>query len=69
MEIVAEVTANVWKVLVIEGAEVAPGETVAILEAMKMEIPVVVEVSGVVLQVHVVEGGQVEEDQVIVTLG
>jgi Acetyl/propionyl-CoA carboxylase, alpha subunit len=36
----APITANVWKVLVSEGAEVSEGDTLVILESMKMEIPV-----------------------------
>ena len=39
-EIRAEMVANVWKVVMAEGDEVADGDTLVILESMKMEIPV-----------------------------
>ena len=40
-EVRAEMVANVWKVLVAEGDTVADGDTLVILESMKMEIPVI----------------------------
>lgn len=57
--------ANVWKVLVSPGASVAEGETLVILESMKMEIPVVAPQAGTVTAVNVVEGGVVQEGDVI----
>mgnify|MGYP003353981659 CR=1 FL=1 len=47
-EIRAEITANVWKIVVEEGQAVAAGDEIAILESMKMEIPVVTETAGTV---------------------
>jgi acetyl/propionyl-CoA carboxylase alpha subunit len=38
-EIRAEMVANVWKVVKAAGDEVAEGDTLVILESMKMEIP------------------------------
>jgi acetyl-CoA carboxylase biotin carboxyl carrier protein len=61
----AEMVANVWKVLVAAGATVAEGDTLVILESMKMEIPVVAPQSGTVTAVNVVEGGVVQEGDVI----
>jgi len=61
----AEMVANVWKVLVAPGAEVAEGDTIVILESMKMEIPVVAPQGGTVTAVNVVEGGVVQEGDVI----
>ena len=61
----AEMVANVWKVLVETGAEVAEGDTLVILESMKMEIPVVAPQGGTVTAVNVVEGGVVQEGDVI----
>jgi acetyl-CoA carboxylase biotin carboxyl carrier protein len=61
----AEMVANVWKVLVQPGAEVAEGDTLVILESMKMEIPVVAPQGGTVTAVNVVEGGVVQEGDVI----
>jgi acetyl-CoA carboxylase biotin carboxyl carrier protein len=61
----AEMVANVWKVLVQPGASVDEGDTLVILESMKMEIPVVAPQSGTVSEVYVVEGGVVQEGDVI----
>ena len=60
-EVTAEVGGNVWKVLVAAGQKVAEGDTLVILECMKMEVPVLAPVSGVVSEVKVVEGGTVDE--------
>jgi biotin carboxyl carrier protein len=64
-EIHAEMVSSVWKVLVEAGAQVAAGDTVVILESMKMEIPVLTECSGVVREVHVVEGEVLQEGDLI----
>lgn len=64
-EIAAEMTANVWKILVKEGDQVADGDEIAILESMKMEIPVLSEVDGVVIQIAVKESDSVDEGDVI----
>jgi acetyl-CoA carboxylase biotin carboxyl carrier protein len=61
----AEMVANVWKVLVQPGAAVNEGDTLVILESMKMEIPVVAPQGGTVTAVNVVEGGVVQEGDVI----
>jgi biotin carboxyl carrier protein len=57
--------ANVWKVLVAEGDHVEDGDTLVILESMKMEIPVLAEDPGVVTKLHVAEGDVVQEDELI----
>jgi acetyl-CoA carboxylase biotin carboxyl carrier protein len=67
-EVVAEMVANVWKVVVGPGQEVAPGDPVVILESMKMEIPVETPVGGVVSEVRVREGGVVQEGDVIAVI-
>jgi biotin carboxyl carrier protein len=64
-EVQAEMVANVWKVVVAEGDEVEPGDTVVILESMKMEIPVNVESMGTVRQITVHEGDVVQEGDVL----
>ena len=64
-EIRAEMVANVWKVLVSEGDTVADGDTLVILESMKMEIPVLAEGGGTVSALHVGEGDVVQEGDVI----
>ena len=65
MEIRAEMVANVWKVVVAEGDSVADGDTLVILESMKMEIPVLAEGDGTVSSLSVAEGDVVQEGDVI----
>ena len=67
-EIRAEMVANVWKVVVTEGDTVSDGDTVVILESMKMEIPVVSESDGTVAKMAVAEGDVVQEGDLIAVL-
>ena len=64
-EIRAEMVANVWKVVAAAGDSVDDGDTLVILESMKMEIPVVAESSGVVAEIAVNEGDVVQEGDLI----
>jgi acetyl-CoA carboxylase biotin carboxyl carrier protein len=68
-EVRAEMVANVWKVVVSQGDAVADGDTLVILESMKMEIPVVSESSGTVTELRVNEGDVVQEGDVIAVIG
>ena len=68
-EICAEMVANVWKVVVAAGDDVASGDTLVILESMKMEIPVITEVDGTVQELRVAEGDVVQEGDVIAVVG
>ena len=68
-EVRAEMVANVWKVVAAEGDNVDDGDTLVILESMKMEIPVLAEGSGVVTKMHVAEGDVVQEGDPIATIG
>jgi len=63
-EIRAEMVANVWKVVVNSGDTVEDGDTLVILESMKMEIPVVAESEGSVT-IKVNEGDVVQEGDLI----
>jgi acetyl-CoA carboxylase biotin carboxyl carrier protein len=63
-EIRAEMVANVWKVVVSDGDTVEDGDTLVILESMKMEIPVVAESEGAVT-IKVNEGDVVQEGDLI----
>ena len=67
-EIVAEMVANVMSVAVAPGDAVAFGDTVVLLESMKMEIPVIVEDPGTVRAVKVGPGDVVQEGDVLVEL-
>ena len=64
-EVRAEMVANVWKVVVNQGDAVDEGDTLVILESMKMEIPVVTESAGTVSQLKVGEGDVVQEGDLI----
>jgi len=67
-EIRAEMVANVWKVVATPGAEVEEGDTLVILESMKMEIPVLAESDGTVAQIAVNEGDVVQEGDLIAVI-
>jgi acetyl-CoA carboxylase biotin carboxyl carrier protein len=68
-EVRAEMVANVWKVVVSAGDEIAGGDTIVILESMKMEIPVLAETAGRVQELKVHEGDVVQEGDVIAVIG
>jgi acetyl-CoA carboxylase biotin carboxyl carrier protein len=68
VEVLAEMVANVWKVLVAPGRSVAIGHPLVILESMKMEIPVESPLAGTVTDVRVQEGGVVQEGDVIAVI-
>ncbi|GIF49125.1 acetyl-CoA carboxylase biotin carboxyl carrier protein subunit [Asanoa ferruginea] len=67
-EIRAEMVANVWKVVATKGDTVAEGDTLVILESMKMEIPVITESDGVIAQLAVNEGDVVQEGDLIAVI-
>ena len=67
-EIRADMVANVWKVMVAPGDTVEDGDTVVILESMKMEIPLTAEAAGRVLSVAVAEGDVVGEGDLVAVL-
>ena len=64
----AHITGTVWKVEVAVGDRVDEGDEVAILESMKMEMPVEAESVGTVEAVLVAEGESVVEGQPLVRL-
>ena len=64
-EVQAELTGTVWKITVSVGQEVNEGDTVVILESMKMEIPVEANASGKIKELKVTEGQVVEEGEVV----
>jgi acetyl/propionyl-CoA carboxylase alpha subunit len=67
-EIRAEMVANVWKVVASAGDTVAEGDTLVILESMKMEIPVLAESDGTLAQLAVNEGDVVQEGDLIAVI-
>jgi acetyl-CoA carboxylase biotin carboxyl carrier protein len=64
----AHITGTVWKVEVQVGQQIAEGDTVAILESMKMEMPVEAEDDGTVKDILVEEGQSVSEGDALVVL-
>ncbi len=64
----SDVTGNVWKVEAAIGQRVSEGDTLLIIESMKMEIPVVAPVAGVVSELLVAEGQAVSDGQVVATI-
>ncbi|MFD8530173.1 biotin/lipoyl-binding carrier protein [Streptosporangium canum] len=67
-EVRAEMVANVWKVLVAQGDTVEDGDTLVILESMKMEIPVLSEDDGVITELKVAEGDVIQEGDLIAVI-
>jgi|TARA_B100000242_G_scaffold80296_1_gene53098 acetyl-CoA carboxylase biotin carboxyl carrier protein len=68
MKIKTEIQAVIWKINVEVGQKVDIGDTVVILESMKMEIPIESEFSGIVKEILINEGDQVNEDQELIIL-
>ena len=68
VEVAAPMVGKVVKILVQVGAEVEEDEPVVMLEAMKVEMPVVAPDDGKVATIAVKEGDTVEAEQVLITL-
>jgi acetyl-CoA carboxylase biotin carboxyl carrier protein len=67
-EVEAHITGTVWKIECEVGEAVAEGDTVVILESMKMEMPVEAEDTGVVKEILCEEGQAVNEGDTLVVL-
>ena len=67
-DIEAHITGTVWKIEVAVGDTVEDGDTVVILESMKMEMPVESEDDGKVSEIRCDEGQSVQEGDVLVVL-
>ena len=65
----ADMVANVMEIYVTEGAEISPGDTIVLLESMKMEIPVIAEQAGKVSRLAVSVGDVVQEGDLIISIG
>jgi acetyl-CoA carboxylase biotin carboxyl carrier protein len=64
-EVRAHITGTVWKIEAQAGAQVSEGDTVIILESMKMEMPVEAPCGGTVREIKIKEGEAVEEGKVL----
>ena len=67
-DIEAHITGTVWKIECQVGDEIAEGDTVVILESMKMEMPVEAEDEGIVKEIRCEEGQAVNEGDTLVVL-
>jgi acetyl-CoA carboxylase biotin carboxyl carrier protein len=67
-DIEAHITGTVWKIEVAVGDTVEEGDTVLVLESMKMEMPVEAEDEGTVKEILVEEGQSVSEGETLVVL-
>lgn len=67
-EVRSEVTGAVWKIVAKVGQRLEPGDTLMIIESMKMEIPVIAEDGGTVAAILVAEGAPVTEGQPVAAL-
>jgi acetyl-CoA carboxylase biotin carboxyl carrier protein len=68
VEIRAHIAGTIWKVECSVGDVVAEGDTVVVLESMKMELPVEAEEAGTVTSIACVEGAAVNEGDVLVVI-
>ncbi|MBR0820190.1 biotin/lipoyl-binding carrier protein [Bradyrhizobium liaoningense] len=68
LEAKSEVSGFVWKVETELGKRVVKGDTLILIESMKMEIPVVAEADGVVVKISVEEGAAVNEGNTVAVL-
>jgi acetyl-CoA carboxylase biotin carboxyl carrier protein len=68
VEVRAHITGTVWKIEVSVGDSVEEGDSVAILESMKMEMPVEAPGAGTVTSIAVAEGQAVDEGDLLATL-
>ncbi|TAL90542.1 MAG: acetyl-CoA carboxylase biotin carboxyl carrier protein subunit [Candidimonas sp.] len=64
-EVKSDVTGSVWKILTRIGQRIDAGEPLMIIESMKMEIPVVIEDAGTLVELRVAEGQSVSEGQIV----
>ena len=66
--LLSEISGSIWIINCKVGDVVETGQDVIVIESMKMEIPVVSNVSGMVISIFVVEGEMVDEDQKLIEL-
>ena len=65
IEVQSEITGTVWQIKVSPGDRVEAGDTLIVIESMKMEIPVIAEDGGVVKEILVKPTEPVAENQVV----
>jgi acetyl-CoA carboxylase biotin carboxyl carrier protein len=68
-EVPAHITGIVWKIEVTVGQAVTAGQTLLIIESMKMEMPVEAPEGGIVKQIRCQESQAVKEGEVLIVIG
>ena len=68
LAVTSPVTGSVWEIAVKPGDRVAPGDTLVVVEAMKMEIPIEADEEAVVREVLCARGGSVHAGQAVIIL-
>lgn len=68
IDIKSEITGTVWQVKARPGDKVESGDTLIVIESMKMEIPVITEDAGTVKEIRVKEKDPVAEGQVVAVI-
>jgi biotin carboxyl carrier protein len=68
IEVKSEITGTVWKLMAKPGDKLESGDTLILIESMKMEIPVITEDGGTVTEILVKENDPVAEGQVVAVL-
>ena len=69
LKIETEVAGTVWKIVAAEGATLAAGDTILIMESMKMEIPIEAPRAGQLIELRVAEADVLNEGDVVALLG
>ena len=68
VQVKSEISGTVWKLETEPGQKVAAGDTVLVVESMKMEIPVLAETAGTIVSFAVKHGDIVTEGQTVATM-
>ena len=68
VKIETEVAGTVWKIVARQGAQLAAGDTILIMESMKMEIPIDTPRAGRLVEVRVAEGDVLNEGDVVAVI-
>ncbi len=66
--LLSEISGSIWKINCKVGDVIESGQDVLVIESMKMEIPVVSNVTGTVVSIFVDQGEMVNEDQKLIEL-
>ena len=66
--LLSEISGSIWKINCKIGDFIKTGQDLLVIESMKMEIPIISNVTGTVVSIFVVEGEMVNEDQKLIEL-